>query len=251
MINLVKLGSKTAKDGFDNELFVINKFNNWQLDLIAKEWLKIMNYKIEDILSVKAFKVKGSFKTDVQVQIRIEIQFKEIIDAQNIQVKLVSQKNGFNQIDKRWVDKYVELWDIPKNIEQMLKYFTGELPPFMPKPINPKRMLLSEFDNKEQKELIDFFNQKKSLIVCDVLKGRGQLSAEWMLVILKERNIDLQWSLRPMNYCLNLFGNGEVKITKKGNLSIGKITMQRKGGDAGRKSAEMLQFKIDPSLILN
>ncbi|WP_342665491.1 hypothetical protein [Mycoplasma simbae] len=25
--------------------------------------------------------------------------------------------------------------------------------------------------------------------------------------------------------------------------------MQRKGGDAGRKSAQMLQFKIDPHLI--
>lgn len=50
-----------------------------------------------------------------------------------------------------------------------------------------------------------------------------------------------------MNYCLNHFGNGEISITKKGNLKIGKIGMQRKGGDNGRKSAQMLQFKLDPA----
>jgi len=37
-----------------------------------------------------------------------------------------------------------------------------------------------------------------------------------------------------------------VRITNQGSLKIGKITMQRKGGDAGRGSAKMLQFKINP-----
>jgi len=29
-------------------------------------------------------------------------------------------------------------------------------------------------------------------------------------------------------------------------LHLGKVTMQRKGGDAGRNTANMLQFKINP-----
>ena len=49
-----------------------------------------------------------------------------------------------------------------------------------------------------------------------------------------------------MNYCMNYFGNGEIEITSKGNFRIGKIGMQRKGGDGGRKTASMLQFKLDP-----
>ena len=49
-----------------------------------------------------------------------------------------------------------------------------------------------------------------------------------------------------MNFCLNFFGAGKVTITSRGNFKIGKITMQRKGGDAGRETAKMLQFKINP-----
>ena len=54
-----------------------------------------------------------------------------------------------------------------------------------------------------------------------------------------------------MNFCLNLFGNGNVEITKQGSIKIGKITIQRKGGDGGRKTAQMLQFKINPCLIFD
>ena len=89
MKNLVKIGSETAKNGFKNEDYVVEKFNNWQDDLTAQEWLISMNYKLVDIQNVKASKIKGSFKADVQVQIKIEIQLKELIDVQNLQVKLV------------------------------------------------------------------------------------------------------------------------------------------------------------------
>jgi len=27
-----------------------------------------------------------------------------------------------------------------------------------------------------------------------------------------------RWILKPMNFCLNYFGNGEIVITKQGNL---------------------------------
>lgn len=44
-----------------------------------------------------------------------------------------------------------------------------------------------------------------------------------------------------------LFCNGKIEITSRGNFKIGRITMQRKGGDSGRKTAQMLQFKINPA----
>ena len=45
---------------------------------------------------------------------------------------------------------------------------------------------------------------------------------------------------------MNIFGGGEIRVTKQGSLKIGKIGMQRKGGDNGRDTAKMLQFKINP-----
>ena len=98
-----KLGSKTAKQGFTNEKEIATKFNNWKKDIEAKSWLKIMNYELIDIEYVKAIIVSGN-KTDVQVQITVKLT--EQIDVENIQVKLVSNLKGFNQIDKRWLDKY-------------------------------------------------------------------------------------------------------------------------------------------------
>ncbi len=46
------------------------------------------------------------------------------------------------------------------------------------------------------------------------------------------------------------FGNGEVLITPRGSFKIGQITVQRKGGDGGQESANMLQFKINPAELL-
>ncbi len=82
------------------------------------------------------------------------------------------------------------------------------------------------------------------------MKGRGKFSAEWMLVAQKTEH-EARWILKPINYCLNFFGNGKVEITKRGNFKIGKITMQRKGGDGGRKTAQMLQFKINPAELFD
>ena len=204
------LGSQTAKNGFLNEDDIVDKFNNWILDEDAQKWLLIMEYQLNDIEYVKAVKLSG-YKTDVQVQVTIKL--KDAIDAQNLQVKLVSNPKGFNQIDKRWVDKYVEMWNIPLDIISIFKKYTGEIEPTIENPKDKRRMFANEFTLVEQKKILDWLNENKSLIVSDILKGRGQFSAEWMLVAQKvEKNS--RWILKPMNFCLNHFGNGNIEITK-------------------------------------
>ena len=42
-------GSKIARDGFKNEKDVVWKFNNWETDKEAQEWLKIMGYDLDEI----------------------------------------------------------------------------------------------------------------------------------------------------------------------------------------------------------
>lgn len=243
MNNAQFLGSQTAKNGFKNEDDVVEKFNHWQTDDDAQQWLLIMQYDLKEIEFVKAVKISGH-KTDVQVQITIKL--KEAIDCQNLQVKLVSNPKGFNQIDKRWLNKYAEMWEIPAEILLLLKKYTGEILPTIDNPKDKRRMFANEFSEEEQKQILEWLNANKSLIVSDILKGRGQFSAEWMLVIQKVSK-NANWVLKPMNFCLNFFGNDEIIITKQGNFKIGKITMQRKGGDGGRETAKMLQFKINPA----
>ena len=247
IIDLVARGSKTAKDGFKNEGAVIKKFNDWKKDTDAQEWLKTMNYNLAEIEKVEAIKVPGHHKADVQVQVRIFL--KKVVSAENISIKLVSNPQGFNQVDKRWVDNYVELWDIPKNLVKILKLFTGEINPTNTGNLkDPRRMFFTEMNEADQKSVIDFFNSNKIMVVSDILKGRDRFAAEWFLVALKTQGI---WSLKSINEVLNIFGNGDVVITKLGSLRIGKIGMQRKGGDGGRSSANMLQFKINPVAVFN
>ncbi len=242
---MIALGSKTAKAGFSNEQDVIDRFNNWESDKIAQEWLAEMSYKIDDIEYVKASKVRGQYKADIQVRITIVIKLKSQEDVQNLQVKLVSNPQGFNQIDKRKIDKYVELWNIPKDITQILKLFTGEIKPTKKDLRDSRRMFLDEMDQSDQDKLVKFVKENKILIVSDLLKGRGEFSADWTLVVLK-LNGESKWVLKSINHVMNVFGSGDIRITREGSLKIGKIGMQRKGGDGGRESAKMLQFKINP-----
>lgn len=242
---LIERGSSTAKNGFKNEQDVVDKFNAWKTDEDAQKWLLVMGYKLADIENVRAVKITGSHKTDVQVE--ITIFFKQGTGIENISIKLVSNNSGFNQIDKRWVDKYVELWGIPQQITINLKYFTGEIVPKKPSPKDPRRVFIDELSEKEQTEMIEFFEKNKILIVADLFKGRDSFPASWLL--LYQKNISV-WTLLPMAMVMNFYGNGPVRITRDGSLKIGRIGMQRKGGDNGRPSAAMLQFKIDPCEIV-
>ena len=246
-MDLVEKGSSTAKNEFRNEDDIVNKFNNWVNDKDAQTWLVMMNYKISEIEYVEAVKLSG-YKTDVQVQVTVKL--KSALDVQNLQVKLVSNLRGFNQIDKRWVDKYAEMWDIPDNIVYILKRYTGEELPSIKQPKDKRRMFANEFANEEQDMIINWLKGNQSLIVSDILKGRGHFAAEWMLVAQK-KDKEARWVLKSMNYCMNYFGNGNIEITARGNFRIGRITMQRKGGDAGRNTANMLQFKINPASLFD
>jgi len=243
MTDLVKRGSETAKNGFKNEKDISNKFNLWKQDKDAQKWLNVMGYALKNIDKVKAITIGTGHKTDVQVLVYIET--KDNVDVQNISIKLVSNLKGFNQIDKRWIKKYKELWNFDSKIEELLKHFTGEI---KPKIItrDKRRMFLDEFTSDDQNSLIQWIEKNRLLIVSDTLKGREPYSASWMLVAQKIQD-NQKWVLKPINVVMNHFNDGCIEITPRGSLKIGRITMQRKGGDAGRPSANMLQFKINPA----
>lgn len=246
-MNLVQKGSQTAKKGFKNEQDICDKFNNWLNDVDAQNWLQIMNYNLSEIESVKAVVLHG-FKSDVNVQIQVKL--KTAIDTENIQVKLVSNKKGFNQVDKRWLSHYKDMWNISTDVFKLLQYFTGEIKPYRNDVKDSRRMFLSEFSSIEQKIILDWFKKNKMLILTDIIRGRGKFSAEWILVAKKIEN-NANWCLVNINFALQHYSDGDVRISPKGSLYIGKVTMQRKGGDGGRKTANMLQFKLDPTQLFD
>lgn len=273
-MNKVKLGSQTAKGGFANEKAICRKFNAWEKDKEAQEWLKIMGYDIKKLSSVKAIQVPTRIKKSdlskfgvggeeyerlvkfkkADAQIRIIIEMGSILNIENLSLKKANSDADYNQIDKRTVDDYQEMWKFDQEISLWLKLFTGEIAPKNQKkligkikPRDQRRLFLTEMPETIQKKIIEFFQENKILIISDIIKGRGGLSADWMLVTrLNKQENSTTWVLRDINTTMNFFGSGEIRISPKGSLSIGKVTMQRKGGTP---DPTKLQFKIKPGQL--
>ena len=252
----VELGSKTAKGGFQNEDEIRDKFNNWKADADARAWLEAMKHSVVDVTSVSATKPHGE-KADVEVTVKSKAgESKTSERVERISIKLVSSPNGFNQIDKRWVKTYATLWTMPLDVVESLKLFVGETPP-RESSRDKRRMYLDELDQKAQQAVVDFFTVNKDEIVSDLLAGDGLHAANWMMVIHRPNSVTRsvsegaagdkpKWVIRSSADAIQFYGDGPVELTKSGNLKIGRITMQRKGGDNGRETAKMLQFKINP-----
>jgi len=247
-----EFGSRTAKGGFANEKAICKKFNNWKYDEDAKLWLKIMGYDQDKIDYVEAIQIPtrikkadiGKFgfseeeyeelmhfkKTDVQVQIRLIIQVNNALKVENLSLKKANSDADYNQVDKRWVDSYKEMWHFDDEIALVLKLFTGEIPPSSHREMlkvsvsqlrDKRRVFLTELKDDIVEKIISFFTRNKILVVSDILKGRGGFAADWMLVTRYNKKND----------------------TTTGSLYIGRITMQRKGGTP---DPTKLQFKIKP-----
>lgn len=239
----IQLGSQTARNGFRNEQDIAECFNHWQQHREAQEWLEIMGYDLSQIENVQAVVLHG-YKADLNV--KVFIFYKSAVDIQNIQVKLVSNKKGFNQIDKRWLKNYQKMWGFDDEILRLLQYFTGELKPYRSNTRSQKRMFLFELTENEQTLILNWFRQNKILVLSDIIRGRGEFSAEWVLVVQKIEN-NARWVLKNINFVLQHYGTGEIELSPRGSIKLGRVTIQRKGGDGGRDTANMLQFKLDPT----
>ena len=237
-------GSATAKAGFRTETEIAVKFEQWRTDADARGWLGAMGYKVDEVEAVKTSKPHGE-KADVVVRVRT----KNGERLEGVSIKLVSNTNGFNQVDKRWLSHYAKLWKMPSVVVDGLKRFVGEMKPSEPTR-KAERMYLDELDPSTRDSIVTFFTEHKDAIVSDIMEGDGMFAAKWLLVVYRPAS-KTRWVLKSSADAAKFFGEGPVSITRAGNLRIGRITMQRKGGDGGRETSKMLQFKLDPALLFD
>lgn len=270
-MNKSKLGSRTAKGGFANEKAICKKFNNWQKDKEANQWLKIMGYEIEKLDSVKAIQIPNKIRKEdlykfnvdktrynefvrfkkADAQIRIIIKMGNILKIETLSLKKANYDADYNQIDKRTVEDYQEMWKFDNELALWLKLFTGEIFPKLQLELignvrlrDKRRLFLDEMPEPIQKKIIRFYEKNKILVISDILKGRGGLSANWMLVTrYNNKEKSTAWTLKDINVVMNFFGEGDVIVSPRGSLYIGRITMQRKGGTP---DPTKLQFKFKP-----
>lgn len=240
----VDRGSKTARDGFKNENEIAEKFIRWRTDAEARLWLATMGYAFGDVRDVATSKPHGE-----KADIRVAVTTAKGTEVHRISIKLVSSENGFNQIDKRWLRQYAAAWKMPDDVMKALRLYVGEDAPTGKSRV-ANRMYIDELEKPQQEAIVRFFEVNRENIVSDLLEGDGADRADWFLVAWKDSEKP-KWTLRRISEVVSFFGEGKVEITRAGNLKIGRISMQRKGGDGGRETAKMLQFKLNPTLLFD
>jgi hypothetical protein len=184
------------------------------------------------------------------VQIKLIIQIGEILKIENLSLKKANSNADFNQIDKRTVSNYQEMWGFDDEMALWLKLFSGEFlvknyPDLLKNQVlrESNRIFMDEMPKNIQDKIVNFFDKNRIIVLGDTLRGRGGLSADWVLVTKQNQDDTTTWILKDINTVLNFYGSGQVKISPRGSLSIGKIFLQRKGGTP---DPTKLQFKFKP-----
>jgi len=214
---------------------------------IKKEDTQKYNITQEDYKEFINFK-----KADVQI--RITIRIRDITKIENLSLKKANSNADYNQLDKRTVESYQKIWNFDNEICLWLKLYTGEFNPITREELigyiklkDERRLFLTEMPKNIQYKIINFFNNNKILVISDIIKGRGGLSANWVLVTkFNGETESTTWILKDINTVMNFYGCGDVIISPRGSLHIGRITAQRKGGTP---DPTKLQFKFNPCVL--
>lgn len=232
------LGSETAKSGFKFEKVVETALLNFRKDSLGKDLLIETGINLENIKDIEKLPKKNNEKSDVRVLIKLKN--KDVIF--NISCKSYGDAS-FNQIDKRPIDKYAEIFNFPAVVTVALKKFTGEINDG----IN-KRKFFDQLLEEERKYILEYFRKISKEVIELLFIGNGSNKINWVVLRKKENtNEKEKINILPISFCID-WANGEVKESKihRGHIStfsIGKIKAQRKGGTPDPNS---LQFKFSP-----
>jgi hypothetical protein len=256
------MASKAAKRGLKTEDIIINAINS--KSGIGREIIKAIEKLYGySLISYSAFKCSPTAKADIAIKHngkQILISVKEF-DA--------DIKFDYNHVERNYVDFYAQKWSMPREVYVALKRFVGEvdvqgnpisiedlqkeaqLLGTSPGKLSKERKIpLSQMDDKTIESIKRFFSENKMKILKDVFINDENIE---IFIIVKRQKGMIYYYVLPTKDVLNIYSEGDVKVTSKGNLLIGRVTLQRKGGDHHTASgwvdtsASQLQFKIKPS----
>ena len=261
-----------AKAGIENEDYIVNTLNQFRSNEEARKWLEVLGY---DISKIKKLEAKRSLKMGLG-NIKSDVILFVNQNAHGIQIKKSRKGVNFNHIQRGWADKFCKELNAPNFISDALKKFAGEdgFQPtdymsekeleelqskrkkkgFSEKKIQQltsyyKRILLSELEEKERKEVFAWFEKNKEKIVTSVLRGNDKnYQPRHLLVVEHAKGKITRIGIITMPKAIQYFATGDIMETAGGTvLWIGKIKMQRHGAEKSEgKNAQHLQFKINP-----
>jgi hypothetical protein len=239
--NKSKIGKKAVNGGMSNEQNLINELNDWENNPFSKtkiiDMLAINKVNYTTIKKVKAEKSPPLIKPDIKITIEVDTG----IFVFYLSLKTITTAD-FNSVERAKVSKYVTNWNIPKDVEESLKKFAGEI-----REGKKKNTPLNELPAIERDKVISFFESNKEKIVSDILLGKDKLVTH----IIIDDKINSRFFIKDAYNMVQQIIKSNFAPTLHGNLVLGEFTVQRKGGDRGKPSANQLQFKMKFLSYLN
>ena len=237
--------SEAAHRGLDAEKALIEKINSQDPDCA---WI------VEECCDRKGY---GDFKAQKpgnreKPDVILYDDPANTLAMKGISMKTFKPEVSFSQANRGPLGTFVEELGISYGVAETLRAFVV-------KNHDGDRTMLNKASGSEQAELLKFFELYQRQIISHVLRGKAKaaLKADWLLLhetkdadwISKVGNQEF-WHLYPMATVIDCCCSETPSITKAGNLTLGLgLTLQRKGGDGGAKTANDLQFKLNPKLI--
>jgi hypothetical protein len=237
--------SDAALRGLKAEKVLIQKINDREE---ACKWVVEECCQCNGYGNFKARKPNNKEKPDVIIHENAEAP--KVLYG--VSMKTFKTEVSFGHVNRGTLETYVKDLGIPGEVAETLRSYTT-------KDHDGQRVMLNEAPCDDQRELLQFFTQFQRQIVSHILRGKEHslLKADWML--FHEANDDNWpervgdkkfWHLYQIQRVIDCCCRELPEINDNGNLILGLgLTLQRKGGDNGAKSANDLQFKINPMMI--
>lgn len=225
-------GKEIAKNGLEEELLVVNDLNTNE-DIKAK----FKKFIGEDNLGTFQ-KQSGNGKTDITDQ------------KNKIQVKKHT-KDCFGQLDRHWVKDIIKIIPELKSIEKYLIDLC-ELPLDVSGKKVDKSKSIKKLDGinytKEQLDVfLDTLNKNKENILKIMFYGVNEINKPNYLCGIEYVNgIRKKMTIYKMNDVIEHLMKFKFLIRKSATVvELGPcLTIQRKGGDSGKKGSNQMQFKL-------
>ncbi|MEM1677566.1 MAG: hypothetical protein QXU63_05625 [Nitrososphaerota archaeon] len=226
-------GRKEARIGLDSEEDIINRINNdSEFRNTLRKYIIYLGFTPEGEIIAR----KDRIKTDILIKINGEI---------GISVKS-STKTSFHNLDRRRLENWKELLDMPDEIFKTIKEAILRVAR------NSRDKFILEADRVRIKE---FFTRHLKTIIDEIFRKGEQTLKLLMINDKQERKIYIYNMDEVLDF---LYNNaiGKINFSNKGIIKLGDfITVQRKGGNGKRVTipktdwnhpGNQLQFKFSP-----
>lgn len=232
--HLSHINSETAKNGYKEEELVCKDLSS---ELIRKSFIPILGIDYDE-----CNRITGNHKCDIQS------------NNGNMRGQVKKFKKGqFQQLDRHWVSDFIknipELNEVSQILNDLFEYPLLPNGTHVDKTSSIKKLCDSNYPLETLNNFLDLLNKfKKQILEYAFLGTNIEIQPEYLFGVEYENEKRSKIVVFKIKDVISYLENLKFKISpRKTAILLGDdstLSLQRKGGDSGKKSSNQLQIKL-------